>query len=213
MSSYTSHLEKAIFQSMLPQLEADGFSVFVHPSKDMLPLFLSTYHPDAIAYKGDRKIAIEIMRQFPGNDQKVRRIREIFSEHPEWELRLVYAPPKQVDEVISPSSRDLIDEHLQRIEGSFESMGTTAALLVAWATFEAAARRLIPTNLGRPQSPSRLIEVLASEGYITSDEADKLRDLSQVRNEIAHGRLELIATREQVESLIAITRTVLTLDS
>lgn len=64
MPSYMSKSEEAVFQSMVPQLEAEGFSVFVHPSRDMLPAFLSTYHPDVIAYKGDRKVAIEVMAQF-----------------------------------------------------------------------------------------------------------------------------------------------------
>lgn len=212
MPSYMSQLEEAVFQSMVPQLEAEGFSVFVHPSRDMLPIFLSTYHPDAIAYKGDRKIAIEVMGKHQIDSPKIERIRKIFSDHPEWELRVVYAPPRGIEEVIPTSSREIIEEHLQRIEGSFESMGATAALLIAWATFEAAARRLTPTNLARPQSPSRLIEVLASEGYITPDEADILRNLSRIRNEIAHGRLDLGASREQVESLITITRSILKLD-
>jgi len=212
MPQYMAQFEEAVVQSMVPQLEAEGFSVFVHPSRDMLPDFLSTYHPDAIAYKGDRKIAIEVMAQFQSDSPKVERLRKIFSDHPEWELRLVYAPPRNVEEVIPASSRELIEEHLQRIEGSFESMGATAALLIAWATFEAAARRLTPTNLARAQSPSRLIEVLASEGYITPDEADILRKLSRTRNEIAHGRLDLRSSREQVESLVAITRSVLKLD-
>jgi len=212
MPSYMSKLEEAVFQSMVPKLEAEGFSVFVHPSRDMLPAFLSTYHPDAIAYKGDRKIAIEVMAQFQNNSPKIEHIRKIFSDHPEWEFRLVYAPPRSIEEVIPTLSRKLIEEHVHQIEGSFESMGATAALLVAWATFEAAARRLTPTNLARPQSPSRLIEVLASEGYITPDEADILRSLSRLRNEIAHGRLDLKPSRAQVENLVTIIRSLLRLD-
>ncbi len=84
---------------------------------------------------------------------------------------------------------------------------------MAWAAFEAAARRLTPAALARPQNPARLVEAMASEGYVTPDEADVLRHVGRARNEVAHGRLDLPVSREQVESLIAITRTVLRLDA
>lgn len=211
MPSYESQLQEAVFQSIIPQLQAQGFSVFVHPSKDMLPDFLNNFRPDAIAYKGDRKIAIEIMSQSQSDGQKIQRIRQIFSNHPDWEFRLVYAPPRDVEEVMPALSKTIIEENLQRIENSFEGIGGAAALLIAWAIFEAAARRLVPASFARPQSPSRLIEVLASEGDITPDEADILRRLSRIRNEIAHGRLDLGASREQVEGLATITRAILEL--
>lgn len=212
MSSSLSQLEEAVFQSMVPTLEAEGFSVFVHPSRNMLPAFLSTYQPDAIAYKGDRKIAIEVMAQQQSDGPKVERIQRMFSDHPEWELRLVYAPPGSIAETMPALSRDHIEAHLRQVEASLESMGGTAALLMAWAIFEAAARRSTPASLARPQSPSRLIEVLAADGHITPDEADMLRGLSSTRNAVAHGQLDLDVSRADVGSLMTITRAILDSD-
>jgi uncharacterized protein YutE (UPF0331/DUF86 family) len=77
--------------------------------------------------------------------------------------------------------------------------------------FEAAARGLIPGNLGRPQTPERLLEILASEGYITPGEADALRTLGQLRNDAAHGRLDAAITRDQLADLVSVTRTLLEL--
>ena len=88
-------------------------------------------------------------------------------------------------------------------------MGLTAALLTGWAVFEAAARALLPSSLIRPQPPARLIETLASEGYVTPDEADMLRRISRTRNELAHGRLDLTPSRDDVAMLIAVTRSML----
>jgi hypothetical protein len=88
-------------------------------------------------------------------------------------------------------------------------MGPTAALLTGWAVFEAAARALLPDSLKRPQPPARLIEALASEGYIMPDEADLLRRLSRTRNEVAHGRLDLTPSADDVALLIAVTRSML----
>ncbi|WP_254070348.1 hypothetical protein [Acidisphaera sp. L21] len=212
MSSYSSQREDAVFQAVVPQLEAEGFSVFLHPSASMLPAFLQGYRPDAIAYKGDRKMAIEITARTQNDGSKLKRLREALQAHPEWELQVFYAPPLRNEDAIPASSRETIEEHLQRIEGSLEAMGTTAALLLAWATFEAAARRLVPDGFAQPQSPSRLIEVLASQGYVTPDEADTLRGLIQIRNAAAHGRLDLTTTRSQVEDLVGVTRTILALE-
>ena len=212
MSVSTRQLEEAVFQNMVPQLEAEGFQVFVHPSRTMLPPFLSAFQPDAVAYKGDRKIAIEVMARALGEESKVRNVQKLFADHPDWELRLVYAPPRYPEEIIPISSKDIIEDHLRRIEGSFDAMGSTAALLTAWAVFEAAARLLLPASFARAQTPERLSEALAFEGYVTPDEADMLRQVSKVRNEVAHGSLDLMPTWEQVRSLIGITRTVLRLN-
>lgn len=211
MSSSVSQLEDAVFQNMVPQLEAEGFQVFIQPSQMMLPPFLSAFRPDAVAYKDGRKIAIEVISQGAHEETKIRRARELFAAHPDWELRLVYAPPRSLENVIPTSSKNVIEEHLKRIEGSFDAMGPTAALLTAWAAFEAAARSLLPTKFGKAQTPARLLEALAFEGYITPDEADVLRQISTIRNEVAHGRLDVMPTRKQVESVVGITRTTLQL--
>jgi uncharacterized protein YutE (UPF0331/DUF86 family) len=88
-------------------------------------------------------------------------------------------------------------------------MGPTAALLTGWAVFEAAARALLPSSFPRPQPAARLIETLASEGHVTPDEADRLRGISRTRNEVAHGRLDLTPSRDDVAQLIAMTRSIL----
>jgi hypothetical protein len=202
-------LERLILETMVPELEADGFRVVIHPKRDTLPTFLQGYHPDMVAYKDNKKLAIEIMGQAPSSKPKERMLRERFAGHPDWELRFVYAPPVNSDANIPVVSKQTVSEHLDRLEASVEAMGLAAALLTGWALFEAAARALLPSSLTRPQSPARLIETLASEGYVTPDEADMLRRVSRTRNEIAHGRLDLTPSRDDVALLIAVTRSVL----
>lgn len=211
MSSYSSQFEEAVFQTVVPQLEAEGFSVFIHPSQKMLPAFLSVFQPDAVAYNGEKKIAIEVMTADVTAKPKTERLQKLFAEHPDWELRLVYAP-SQSSEAIPVASKQIIEENLHQIRSSFEAMGSRAALLTAWAVFEATARSVTPTNFTKPQTSARLLETLASEGYITPDEADILRLLSRIRNEVAHGHLDLEPAREAVEKLLDIIQTILNLD-
>jgi hypothetical protein len=46
-----------------------------------------------------------------------------------------------------------------------------AGLLMGWSTFEALGRTSMPDDFARPQSPGRLLQLLAQEGYVTPGEA------------------------------------------
>ena len=59
-------LERAILDTMVPELEADGFRVVIHPKQDTLPTFLQGYRPDMVAYKENKKLAIEIAARAQG---------------------------------------------------------------------------------------------------------------------------------------------------
>ena len=209
MSATSSRLETAVFQALLPQLEADGFEVFLHPARTMLPPFLQSYRPDAIALKPGRNLAIEIISSERSAQPKVESLRELFSNHADWELRVIYAPPRIAEQDISISSRELIEDHLPHVIAAYDAIGPAASLLIAWSVFEAAARSLMPEHLGKAQTPARLLETLASDGYITPGEAETLRRLGRLRNEAAHGRLDVTLTRDDLDEIVHITRTIL----
>jgi hypothetical protein len=209
MSSTGFDLERAVLDIMVPQLEADGFRVVIHPKRDSLPEFLQEFQPDMVAYKTNKNLAIEITSQNPNAERKEKALRERFAEHPDWEFRFVYAPPISSDADIPVVSKQAISKHLDHLAASVDAMGLTPALLTGWTVFEAAARALLPSTFTRPQRPARLIETLASEGYVTPDEADMLRRLSRTRNEVAHGRLDLMPSHDDVALLISVTRSLL----
>ena len=209
ISQFDSELERSVLDSMVPRLEADGYRVVIHPKRDTLPTFLQEYQPDMVAYKDKKNLAFEIKARVSAAEQKERRLRERYAGHPDWELRFIYAPPVNSDANIPVVSKKIVSEHLNGLEASVDAMGLTAALLTGWAVFEAAARALLPSSLTRPQPPVRLIEMLASGGYVTPDEADMLRRLSRTRNEVAHGRLDIMPARDDVARLIAVTRSIL----
>jgi len=83
------------------------------------------------------------------------------------------------------------------------------AFLMAWSTLEAAGRSLLPNELRRPQTPARLVEVLAGKGHITPDEADRLRRLAKSRNDLVHGDLQTSVTRRDLKFLLLVLRTLL----
>ena len=212
MSASSSRIEEAALQTVVPSLEAEGFQVFVQPSGQILPAFMSRFRPDAIAIRPDKKVALEVMGASATSNlqkERVRLLQIMFAEHPDWELRIIYAPEHELAEMIPVSPREAIEAHLVHIERAYDAMGPATALLAAWAAFEAAARALAPDAFGRPQPALRLVEGLAGQGHITPDEADLVRQLSRMMAQIAHGRLDLVPAREQIGSLIRVIREML----
>ncbi|MEI8394569.1 MAG: hypothetical protein WCF85_07530 [Rhodospirillaceae bacterium] len=194
MSSIGNQRETAVLECLVPNLEAEGFQVFLHPSRALLPPFMQPWRPDAIAVKPNEKIAIEVMAESPGGGVKREKLSALFSAHPEWQLRIIYAPPLTQDMPIKTPSKEVVIETLHRLPRIMEEAGPVPALLTAWAAFEAVARSLVPESLRKPQSPARLIEILASDGYITPNEADQMRGIGRQRSVAAHGDFDITFT-------------------
>jgi uncharacterized protein YutE (UPF0331/DUF86 family) len=105
------------------------------------------------------------------------------------------------------ASRPLILDAIRKVDALREAGDRLPSLMMAWATFEAIGRALLPAQLGRPQSPARLVEVLASEGIVTPDEARVLRRASAIRNAVAHGAIDAVVDDELLRQVITILST------
>jgi Holliday junction resolvase len=53
-------IENVVLERLVPDLESQGYDVFVHPSRQIVPSFLGTYVPDLIALRDDKNLVIEI---------------------------------------------------------------------------------------------------------------------------------------------------------
>ena len=210
MSASHGPREAAVLSMVLPSLEAEGYEVFLKPPRRLLPPFMKGYQPDAIALRPDRKIAIEVKTGWNGSTKQAEAqdLHALFDGHPDWEFRLVYAPPLSRVPDIATEPKRVIEANLSRLPAIYDQSGALPALLSAWSVFEASARLLTP-DLGRAQPPSWLLERLASDGSITMDEAARLRRLVRVRNEAAHGRLEVAFSRDDLLGMMEIVQTLL----
>jgi uncharacterized protein YutE (UPF0331/DUF86 family) len=210
MMSVVEESGAAVIESLLPRYEAEGFDVYINPSPSILPPFMQSYRPDAIALRKDKKIAIEVVVR-ARSDQKVRDLHSLFAGHPDWELRVFYASPSGSGKLPEIASTPEIEESIQRVIDLAEAGHLLPALVMASATLEAAGRALLPDEFQRPQTPARLLEVLGSKGYITPREADTLRAASAVRNAFVHGELNSTVDRKVVDDFVAILKTLVTL--
>jgi uncharacterized protein YutE (UPF0331/DUF86 family) len=206
--STRSAREETVLEAILPRYVAEGFTVIRHPSSDVLPKFMGSYRPDAVALRPDKKIAIEIKAKGPGSKEGPTRIEDLFSGHSDWEFRVYYAPGYAEENPLRAPALSEIDSFVKEA-GNLRNTGhLAAAVMTAWATLEAAGRILAPERLARPQPPVQLVEALASDGHVSPSEADTLRGISEVRNAVVHGELGAAVTPERVDQLLRIVRRV-----
>jgi uncharacterized protein YutE (UPF0331/DUF86 family) len=168
---------------------------------------MQTYRPDAIALKKDKKIAIEVVGSNANSNQKIMTLQSLFADHDDWELRVFYASPVASNKSVEVASIPAINESIQGVIDLKEAGHLSPALVMAWATFEAVGRALLPDQFQRPQTPARLVEVLASEGYITPDEADTLRAATTIRNAVVHGQLDSTVDKKMLDGFVAVLKT------
>jgi hypothetical protein len=211
MASLDSSLERSVLENLVPNLEAKGYQVFIQPPRSLLPPFMGNYRPDAIALKPGKNIAIEVMSPVRAGDEKARKLQNLFSPQPDWELQVYYAPLRTAEPIIDVAHRASIQQTIDALPQFSEMAGRVPALLTAWAAFEAVGRALAPDRLARAQTPTRLLEVLASDGYVTPDEADKLREISQLRNKAAHGGFGVTVTEAHLNQLVATIKSLLSM--
>lgn len=126
--------------------------------------------------------------------------------HPDWRLEVIYGGDgeRQVP-IASLSSIEQTVANLDRLADA------RAALLLAWASLEAIARNLEPGETIRPQTPGRVVELLAAGGFVTPTQAELLRNMASLRNQVIHGNVDLQPSAGQLQELIVTTNELLSL--
>jgi uncharacterized protein YutE (UPF0331/DUF86 family) len=196
--------EAQVLRFIVPKLEAEGYEVLVDPPATRLPEFMQSYRPDAIALGSPKNLAIEVVLEGSTEDFHLAALRKRFRDSKDWELRVYYASPSHVERQIEVASQVTIEQSLKVIRELIDLGQYQPALLMAWATFEAIGRALLPEKFVGPQPPQKLVERLAADGYVLPSEADRIRDLAKTRNQLAHGKLDLPIESADLEKFAAV---------
>ena len=185
--------EKAVLDKIIPELENDGYEVLLEFPRSILPLNIGSYYPDAIAKKRDKYIAIEIKsRRIASVDRHLNDLKKAFEHTPNWDFRVYYADKMQLPKGPAVESSEELKDKILKSQMLSEQGEHALALLLSWACFEGIARLLHKRNFVRPQSPGRVITVLAELGDITNDDAAFLRNLIHKRNAFVHGEVSTL---------------------
>ncbi|MDH6259150.1 hypothetical protein [Bradyrhizobium sp. BR13661] len=191
--------EAEFMQSLIPQLRSEGYEVYLRPTAPVAPPFLADLRPDAIAIGKGKKLIIELVTSESSNQKKAQGLANLIKEHPDWELRVFVVTSAGRTDELQVQSREQIQSVLDEIKLLQDTNHLSAAFMLGWATFEAIARRLMTTTFVKPQTPGRLVQQLAQEGYVTPSEGDFLRILAAKRNALIHGNLHDLPQMGEVE--------------
>ena len=199
--------ERAALEKMSNIWIGQGFEVFLQPSAKLLPDFLQRYRPDALLLKEDDKVLVEVVRKGqPHAEERVRRLKELIANQNEWRLEVVYAGENVL--AVRRVALESIIESLQSADDLL-TKEPRASLLLFWASLEATARNLFPNQTSRPQSPGRIIELLAGSGEVTPSEAQSLRQLMNLRNRLIHGELNAVVKPSEIKPMLQLVRQIL----
>lgn len=197
-------IEEQVLQHEIARLESEGYDVFVQPRAPLVPDFLGDYVPDAVATGNGKKIVLEVTRS--AESEKLKEVAARFAKQREWELKILLVTPTSSGKTVPVQSRQTIDGAIEEIERLQKVNALRAAFLLAWATFEAEGRASIAGKFDRPQTPGRLVQVLSQEGWLLPTEADRMRALSEQRNQLVHGDLGTEIKNDDLLWLVAILR-------
>lgn len=179
--------EAAILESVRAGLTAEGYDVVLQPDRHSLPPFLQHLRPDAIASRHDENLVVELVSRSPAANQKIERFKEALKARPDWKLRTIWTSGRDLPASLEKPSAEFVRRALTELDQLLEAHFLRPALLVAWACLEGIGRVLLPQALEKPQTPRRLVEQLAENGFIDRSEAAQLRHLVDFRNRLVHG--------------------------
>ena len=197
-------LDDFVVQRLIPDLQADGYSVFKNPDKRLLPLFFDKYSPDLIALRDDKNLVIELTNSADHEKRSIETISKLLDGHSDWELRVIMLPVSEKIDSLRMQSQHTIEQFMLQCQQLANQGQYPAAFLLLWATLEAFGRNLLQQELAKPQTPGRVIEQLAHEGWVTPDEAHILRSLSLIRNRLIHGELDVTVGKSHTHDMLAI---------
>lgn len=198
--------EMDVLNSIVPKLQAEGYAVHVHPPRSMLPSFMQSYMPDAIALGVPKNLAIEVVVEGSSTPALLFNLKERFEHSRDWDLRVYYARPSDERRSLEVVSEAEINGSLATVGKLIELGECKAALLMSWASFEAIGRALFPKRFVLPQSPAQLVEVLATDGQLLPNEADTLRRLAGLRSKLIHGKLDVHVQVEDLRKFVGILK-------
>jgi hypothetical protein len=187
-----AELVKRRIEQLAAEYQREGYSVRVCPSELELPQFLREFSPDLVATSPHGNVVVEVEEASAVEPAKMARLAEALEAHKDWRFEVVFVSQPVAAEI--PSEENLApEEQVNRLLASAETLAASgeieAAAMLAWSAVEAILRRNAQSaapELER-QSSARVLKHLYSLGRIENDTFEKLLQLMQFRNAVAHG--------------------------
>lgn len=207
MNVIAQETEKVTLEHLRKNFEVKGYQFIENPTGSQVPDFLRGYRPDALALGPNENVVIEVkQRKARASDVTLAHLAQRVSAQDGWRFIVVYSGEDEGDAVkLKRAGKIEIDQALNDAR-SLEAFGFHRHAFVAiWSILEALARRLYSedkTSLFGPLSPIQVIQRLAMDGYVGSEDAKRLQHLISLRNLAVHGELNVNVPSEDIAFIL-----------
>jgi hypothetical protein len=187
-----SQMEEDRLAAVAMEYRRKGYDVRLEPAEDDLPAFLRGFVADVIAESPTDKVIVQVISHPRFNGEQARRLAEVVELNPGWRYEVAFVSPPVAPDV--PGQEELADdakvtrmledaETLSR-EGHLEAAG-----LIAYSALEAILRRRAQSAAPQieRQSSARVLKQFYELGTLNPKTFEKLHQLMQFRNAVAHG--------------------------
>lgn len=188
-------LESELERQVADRYRRQGYEVITEPPPKSLPFDLGFYRPDMLVnLPNGEHYLVEV--KSPGGYLNVERLRDIartVAEHQGWRFFVVADPDRLPDgngaERWEPLTLPQIRSRLERVDNLIGLEEEEAAFLTLWSLLEALLRRRaedVQLPVERLEASS-LVNHLYSQGELSMQQYDAIKELVSVRNAAAHG--------------------------
>jgi hypothetical protein len=169
-----------------------GYVVQIHPRTEELPPFLRDYDIDVVATSSAGNIVAQVRAASRFDADQALKLAEAVERNPGWRFEMAFVSPPVAPDV--PVQEQLADD--QKVTRMLENAETLskeghieAAGLIAWSALETVLRRRAQSAAPEieRQSSARVLKKLYDLGGLNTQTYEKLNQLMQFRNAVAHG--------------------------
>lgn len=205
-----TELEERETRRVAEELRQKGYRVVLAPHASDIPAFLGEFVPDLLAFREGDNLVVEVKGASVKN---LERVVESIEREPGWTFVLVVPPLSgtEADEIGFEEPSE-IRKRLDDPAKLYADGQKVAAILLAWAVFEAAARRRVAVDGSDPAralGAEGLVRRLIHLGYLEQRAVEELRHVVRARNRAAHGDLGVGVDLEDLALLKRVTEELL----
>jgi hypothetical protein len=169
-----------------------GYAVQIHPRAEELPPFLRDYDIDIVATSSVGNVVVQVRASSRFDADEALKLAEAVERNPGWRFEMAFVSPPVAPDV--PVQEELADD--QKVTRMLENAETLsneghieAAGLIAWSALETVLRRRAQSAAPEieRQSSARVLKKLYDLGGLNPQTYEKINQLMQFRNAVAHG--------------------------
>jgi uncharacterized protein YutE (UPF0331/DUF86 family) len=169
-----------------------GYAVHVHPTEDDLPSFAKGFDVDVVAMSPTGNVIVQVRAASRFDADQAKRLAEVVERNGGWRYEVAFVSPPVAPDV--PVQDELADDaKVSRLLENAETLSREghleAAGLIAWSALETVLRRRAQSAAPEieRQSSARVLNQIYELGGLNPQTFEKLHQLMQFRNAVAHG--------------------------